>query len=177
MGNRSDLGTRQSQRAQNMLAKIEYFYDTHNNRGVVFATGMVITNTLGESYTMKRYLAPDILQKDGIIHFEDSAATFAETTTKLEYAERRGHSTETYLSTFLNVPELRQLWAQFAYVVTQDRAVAAGYIKVPYAVRKNELVEVTPEQEPMLQEIVERGEMLMLPRSDPRHPDPPWKTG
>lgn len=173
MGNISGLSTRQSQRAQNMLAKIEYLYDTHNNRGVVFATGTAITNTLGESYTMSRYLAPDILQKDGIKHFDDWAANFAETTTKLEYAvDGSTIRPKTSLSTFVNVPELRQLWAQFADVVTQDAAVAAGYIKVPYAVRKDELVEVTPEQEPMLQEIADRGEMLMLPRSDPRHPDP-----
>ena len=173
MGNISGLSTRQSQRAQNMLAKIEYLYDTHNNRGVVFATGTAITNTLGESYTMSRYLAPDVLEKDGIKHFDDWAANFAETTTKLEYAvDGATIRPKTSLSTFVNVPELRQLWAQFADVVTQDAAVAAGYIKVPYAVRKDELVEVTPEQEPMLQEIAERGECLMLPRSDPRHPDP-----
>lgn len=173
MGNISGLSTRQSQRAQNMLAKIEDLYDTHNNRGVVFATGTAITNTLGESYTMSRYLAPDVLEKDGIKHFDDWAANFAETTTKLEYAvDGATIRPKTSLSTFVNVPELRLLWAQFADVVTQDAAVAAGYIKVPYAVRKDELVEVTPEQEPMLQEIAERGECLMLPRSDPRHPDP-----
>ena len=173
MGNISGLSTRQSQRAQNMLAKIEYLYDTHNNRGVVFATGTAITNTLGESYTMSRYLAPDVLQRAGIKHFDDWAANFAETTTKLEYAvDGATIRPKTSLSTFVNVPELRQLWAQFADVVTQDAAVAAGYIKVPYAVRKDELVEVTPEQEPMLQEIADRGECLMLPRSDPDHPDP-----
>ena len=173
MGNISGLSTRQSQRAQNMLAKIEYLYDTHNNRGVVFATGTAITNTLGESYTMSRYLAPDVLQRAGIKHFDDWAANFAETTTKLEYAvDGATIRPKTSLSTFVNVPELRQLWAQFADVVTQDAAVAAGYIKVPYAMRKDELVEVTPEQEPMLQEIAERGEALMLPRSDPNHPDP-----
>ena len=173
MGNISGLSTRQSQRAQNMLAKIEYLYDSHNIRGVVFATGTAITNTLGESYTMSRYLAPDVLQQDGIKHFDDWAANFAETTTKLEYAvDGATIRPKTSLSTFVNVPELRQLWAQFADVVTQDAAVAAGYIKVPYAMRKDELVEVTPEQEPMLQEIADRGECLMLPRSDPRHPDP-----
>ena len=173
MGNISGLSTRQSQRAQNMLAKIEYLYDTHNNRGVVFATGTAFTNTLGESYTMSRYLAPDVLETAGIKHFDDWAANFAETTTKLEYAvDGATIRPKTSLSTFVNVPELRQLWAQFADVVTQDAAVAAGYIKVPYAVRKDELVEVTPEQEPMLREIAERGEALMLPRSDPNHPDP-----
>ena len=173
MGNISGLSTRQSQRAQNMLAKIEYLYDTHNNRGVVFATGTAITNTLGEAYTMARYLAPDVLQRSGIKHFDDWAANYAETTTKLEYAvDGATIRPKTSLSTFVNVPELRQLWAQFADVVTQDAAVAAGYLKVPYAVRKDELVEVTPEQEPMLQEIAERGERLMLPFSDPDHPDP-----
>lgn len=173
MGNISGLSTRRSQRAQNLLAKIDYMYDTHNQRGVVFATGTAITNTLGETYTMNRYVAPDLLRNAGIKNFDDWAANYAEATTKHEYAvDGATIRPKTSLSTFVNVPELRQLWAQFADVVTQEAAVAAGYIKVPYALRKDELVEVTPEQEPMLLEIAERGERLMLPMSDPGHPDP-----
>jgi N12 class adenine-specific DNA methylase len=173
MGNIAGLSTRRSQRAQNLLAKIDYMYDTHNHRGVVFATGTAITNTLGEAYTMNRYIAPDLLESAGIRNFDDWAANYAEATTKHEYAvDGATIRPKTSLSTFVNVPELRQLWAQFADVVTQDAAVAAGYIKVPYAKREDVLVEVTPEQEPMLLEIAERGEKLMLPMSDPEHPDP-----
>jgi N12 class adenine-specific DNA methylase len=173
MGNVAGLSTRQSQRAQNVLAKIDYMYDTHNGRGVVFATGTPITNTLGEMFTMTRYLAPDLLAKSGIHNFDDWAANFAEAVTRMEYAtDGSTMRPKTALAQYVNVPELQQLWAQFADVMTQEAAVSAGYIKIPHPIRQDVLVRVTPEQEPLLLEIVARGERLMLPRSDPRHPDP-----
>jgi N12 class adenine-specific DNA methylase len=173
MGNISGLSTRQSQRAQNVLAKIDYMYDTHNGRGVVFATGTPITNTLGEQFTMTRYIAPDLLEKSGIRNFDDWAANFAEAVTRMEYAtDGSTIRPKTALAQYVNVPELQQIWSQFADVMTQEEAVAAGYIKIPKPLREDVLVKVTPEQEPLLLEIAARGERLMLPRSDPRHPDP-----
>jgi N12 class adenine-specific DNA methylase len=173
MKNIAGLSTRRSQRAQNILAKIEYMYDTHNGRGVVFATGTSITNTLGEAYVMTRYLAPDLLEQAGIRNFDDWAANFAEAVTRMEYAtDGMTIRPKTALAAFVNVPELQQMWSQFADVMTQGAAVQAGYIKIPQVQRRDVLVKVTPEQEPMLREIAERGERLMLPMSDPDHPDP-----
>jgi len=173
MGSISGLSTRESRRAQNILAKIEFMYDTHNGRGVVFATGTPITNTLGEEYTMTRYIAPNLFAKAGIQNFDDWAATFAEAVTRMEYAtDGSTIRPKTALCMFVNVPELQQLWSQFADVVTQEAAVNAGFIKVPRPIREDVLVRVTPQQEPMLLEIVKRGENLLLPRSDPNHPDP-----
>jgi N12 class adenine-specific DNA methylase len=173
MGNISGLSTRESKRAQSILAKIDFMYDTHNGRGVVFATGTPITNTLGEEYTMTRYIAPELFAKAGIHNFDDWVATFAEAVTRMEYAtDGSTIRPKTALCMFVNVPELQQLWSQFADVVTQEAAVNGGFIKIPRPLREDVLVKVTPEQEPMLLEIVERGECLMLPRGDPRHPDP-----
>jgi N12 class adenine-specific DNA methylase len=173
MKNIAGLSTRRSQRAQNMLAKIEYMYDTHKGRGIVFATGTSITNTLGECYVMNRYIAPDLLEQAGIRNFDDWAANFAEAVTRMEYAtDGMTIRPKTALAAFVNVPELQQMWSQFADVMTQDEAVQAGYIRIPHVQRHDTLVKVTPEQEPMLREIAERGEALMLPMSDPGHPDP-----
>ena len=173
MGSISGLSTRQSQRAQNVLAKIDYMYDTHNGRGVVFATGTPITNTLGEQFTMTRYIAPDLFEQSGIRHFDDWAANFAEAVTRMEYAtDGSTIRPKTALAQYVNVPELQQIWSQFADVMTQEEAVAAGYLKIPKPLREDVLVKVTPEQEPMLLEIAARGERLMLPRGDPNHPDP-----
>ena len=167
------LSTRRSQRAQNVLAKIEYMYDTHKGRGVVFATGTSITNTLGEAYVMNRFIAPNLLERAGIRNFDDWAANFAEAVTRMEYAtDGMTIRPKTALAAFVNVPELQQMWSQFADVMTQEDAVQAGYIKIPHVHRQDVLVKVTPEQEPLLREIAERGEALMLPMSDPGHPDP-----
>ena len=75
-------------------------------------------------------------------------------------------------SSAVNVPELQSIWSQFADVMMQDEAEEAGYITLPKAVRKDLLVKVTPAQEPLLQSIAERGELLSLPMSDPDRPDP-----
>jgi N12 class adenine-specific DNA methylase len=173
MNNVAGLSTRRSQRAQNILAKIDYMFDTHNGRGVVFATGTSITNTLGECYIMNRYIAPELLENAGIRNFDDWAANFAEAVTRMEYAtDGMTIRPKTALAAFVNVPELQLLWSQFADVMTQDEAVKAGYLKIPHPVRQDILVKVTPDQEPLLREIAERGERLMLPMSDPGHPDP-----
>lgn len=173
MKNVAGLSTRRSQRAQNVLAKIEYMYDTHNGRGVVFATGTSITNTLGEAFIMTRYIAPDLLEQAGIRNFDDWAANFAEAVTRMEYAtDGMTIRPKTALAAFVNVPELQHMWSQFADVMTQEEAVQAGFIKIPHVKRQDILVKVTPEQEPMLREIAERGEALMLPMTDPDHPDP-----
>jgi hypothetical protein len=122
---------------------------------------------------MTRYIAPELFEKAGIHNFDDWAANFAEAVTRMEYAtDGSTIRPKTALFMYVNVPELQQLWSQFADVVTQEAAVSAGYIKIPKPLREDVLVKVTPEQEPMLLEIVERGECLMLPRSDPNHPDP-----
>jgi N12 class adenine-specific DNA methylase/GGDEF domain-containing protein len=162
MGNISGLSNRKSQRAQNVLAKIQYMYDSHNGRGVVFATGTPITNTMGENYLMTKYIAPDVLEKAGIRHFDDWAANFATAVTRMEYStDGVTIRPKASLSEFLNVPELQQMWSAFADVVTQEEALKSGTYKVPKAKRKDVLVKVTPAQEPMLEAIAKRGERLL----------------
>jgi N12 class adenine-specific DNA methylase len=173
MGNIAGISTRESQRAQRILAKIEFMQETHNGAGVIFTTATPITNTLGEQFVMTRYLARDILTKCNIHNFDDWAANFAEPVTRMEYAtDGITIRPKTALANYVNVPELQSIWSQFADVMMQDEAEEAGYITLPNAVRKDLLVKVTPAQEPLLQSIAERGELLSLPMSDPDRPDP-----
>jgi N12 class adenine-specific DNA methylase len=170
MGNIAGLSNRKSQRAQNVLAKIEYMYDSHNGRGVVFATGTPITNTMGENYLMTKYIAPDVLERAGIRHFDDWAANFATAVVRMEHSvDGVTVRPKASLSEFLNVPELQQMWSVFADVVTQEEALKSGTYKVPKARRKDVLVKVTPAQEPYLLEIAKRGERLQgfETRTDP----------
>src|ERR1035437_4124281 len=110
-------------------------FDTHNGRGVVFATGSSITNTLGECYIMNRYIASELLENAGICNFDDWAANFAEAVTRMEYAtDGMTIRPKTALAAFVNVPELQQMWSHFADVMTQDEAVQAGYIRIPHVV-------------------------------------------
>ena len=173
MGNIAGISHRDSQRAQRILAKIEYMQDTHNERGVIFMTATPITNTLGEQYVMTRYLAKDILHKANIHNFDDWCANFAEPVTRMEYAtDGMTIRPKTALASYVNVPELQLIWSQFADVMLQEDAEQLGYVKLPKAIRKDLLVKVTEAQEPMLQQIAERGELLSLPMSDPDRPDP-----
>jgi len=173
MGNIAGISNRESQRAQRILAKIEFMQETHNGAGVIFTTATPITNTLGEQFVMTRYLARDILAKCNIHNFDDWAANFAEPVTRMEYAtDGVTIKPKTALANYVNVPELQSIWSQFADVMMQDEAEEAGYIALPKAVRKDLLVKVTPAQEPLLQCIAERGELLSLPMSDPNRPDP-----
>jgi len=173
MGNIAGISHRDSQRAQRILAKIEFMQNTHNERGVIFMTATPITNTLGEQYVMTRYLAKDILRKANIHNFDDWAANFAEPVTRMEYStDGVTIRPKTALASYVNVPELQLIWSQFADVMLQDDAEQLGYVKLPKPIRKDLLVKVTESQEPLLQEIAERGELLSLPMSDSRRPDP-----
>jgi len=100
------------QRAQRILAKIEFMQETHNGAGVIFTTATPITNTLGEQFVMTRYLARDILNKCAINNFDDWAANFAEPVTRMEYAtDGVTIKPKTALANYVNVPELQSIWS------------------------------------------------------------------
>lgn len=110
-----------SERAFDMLLKVQHVQKLNHGGGVVFATGTPVTNTMAEMFTMQRYLQPDALRRQHLQHFDSWAATFGETVTAMELApDGAGYRLNTRFARFVNVPELMQLFRQFADVQTAD---------------------------------------------------------
>ncbi len=110
-----------SNRAFDMFMKIRYLQERSDGRGVVFATGTPISNTMAEMYTMLRYLAPDMLAERRVEHFDAWAANFAEAVTSLELApDGSGYRMHTRFAKFINLPELLSMFRTVADVQTAD---------------------------------------------------------
>ena len=110
-----------SNRAFDMFMKTRYLRERSGGRGVVFATGTPISNTMAEMYTMLRYLAPDLLAERGVEHFDAWAANFAEAVTALELApDGSGYRMHTRFAKFINLPELLSMFRTVADVQTAD---------------------------------------------------------
>ena len=110
-----------SNRAFDMFLKIRYLQERGDGRGVVFATGTPISNTLAEMYTMLRYLAPEMLAERKVEHFDSWAANFAEAVTSLELApDGSGYRMHTRFAKFINLPELLSVFRTVADVQTAD---------------------------------------------------------
>ncbi len=110
-----------SQRAMDMFLKCEYINELHNGRGIVFATGTPISNTICEMYVMQSFLQKDTLERMGIGHFDSWAANFGEQTTALELAvEGSGFRLKTRFNKFTNLPELMNVFREVADIQTKD---------------------------------------------------------
>ena len=110
-----------SNRAFDMYMKTRYVRQINEGRGVVFATGTPISNTMAEMYTMLRYLAPDLLKERGVEHFDAWAANFAEAVTSLELApDGSGYRMHTRFAKFVNLPELLSMFRTVSDVQTAD---------------------------------------------------------
>ncbi len=110
-----------SQRAMDMFLKCEYINELHNGRGIVFATGTPISNTICEMYVMQCFLQKDTLENMGIGHFDSWAANFGEQTTALELAvEGSGFRLKTRFNKFTNLPELMNVFRKVADIQTKD---------------------------------------------------------
>src|SRR5665213_127719 len=110
-----------SNRAFDMFMKTRYIRQINNGRGVVFATGTPISNTMAEMYTVLRYLAPELLKERGVEHFDAWAANFAEAVTALELApDGSGYRMHTRFARFINLPELLSMFRTVADVQTAD---------------------------------------------------------
>ena len=115
------LPNSESNRAMDMYIKTRYVRELTGGRGVVFATGTPISNTMGEMYTMLRYLSPDLLKERGVAHFDAWAANFGEAVTSLELApDGSGYRMHTRFAKFINLPELLSMFRTFADVQTAD---------------------------------------------------------
>jgi N12 class adenine-specific DNA methylase len=115
------LPNAESNRALDMFIKTGYLRERNGGRGVVFATGTPISNTMAEMYTLTRYLAPDMLAAAGVEHFDAWAANFGEAVTALELApDGSGYRMHTRFAKFVNLPELLSMFFSFADVQTGD---------------------------------------------------------
>ena len=154
MRNVAGLSTTDAQKSSDMLLKCRYIDELTGGKGVVFATGTPVSNSMTELYTMMRYLQHDTLQKKGLAHFDCWASTFGETTTAIELApEGTGYRARTRFAKFFNLPELMTLFKEVADIKTSDQL----HIPVPEAVYHNVVAQPTEIQQAMVQELSERA--------------------
>ena len=154
MRNVAGLGTSEAQKSSDMFAKCRYLDEITSGRGVIFATGTPISNSMTEMYTLMRYLQYNTLQQKGLTHFDAWASTFGETTTAIELApEGTGYRARTRFAKFFNLPELMAMFKATADIKTSDQL----HLPVPEA--KSETVVVKPSeiQQDMVQALSERA--------------------
>jgi len=156
-----------SNRAFDMFLKTRYLQERGDGRGVVFATGTPISNSLAEMYTMQRYLAPEMLSERGVNHFDPWAANFAEAVTSLELApDGSGYRMHTRFAKFINLPELLTMFRTVADVQTADM------LDLPRPELENGRPSVvaapaSPELKAFIRTLTERAEKLKKERVDP----------
>ena len=121
MRNVAGIAQTEAQKSSDMFAKCQYLDEITGNRGVVFATGTPISNSMVEMYSVQRYLQYDTLARNGLQHFDSWASTFGETVTALELApEGTNYRAKTRFAKFYNLPELMQMFREVADIQTAD---------------------------------------------------------
>ena len=154
MRNVAGLSTTDAQKSSDMLLKCRYIDEITHGKGVTFATGTPISNSMTELYTMMRYLQHDMLKRNSLTHFDCWASAFGETTTAIELApEGTGYRARTRFSKFFNLPELMNLFREAADIKTSDQL----NLPTPTPVYHNEVSQPTPLQKQMVQELSERA--------------------
>ena len=154
MRNVAGLSTTDAQKSSDMLLKCRYIDEITHGKGVTFATGTPISNSMTELYTMMRYLQHDMLKRNSLTHFDCWASAFGETTTAIELApEGTGYRARTRFAKFFNLPELMNLFREAADIKTSDQL----NLPTPTAVYHTEVTQPTPLQKQMVQELSERA--------------------
>lgn len=149
---------------QVMLLKCRYIDEITDSRGVVFATGTPVSNSMTELYTMMRYLQHDTIRDKGLAHFDCWASTFGETTTAIELApEGTGYRARTRFAKFFNLPELMNLFKEAADIKTADQL----NLPTPTPIYHNEVAQPTEIQQAMVQELSERAAAVHAGTVDP----------
>ena len=147
MRNVAGLSTTDAQKSSDMFAKCRYMDEITGGRGVVFATGTPVSNSMTELYTMQRYLQYDRLQELGMAHFDCWASRFGETVTALELApEGTGYRARTRFSKFFNLPELMNLFKEVADIKTADQL----HLPTPEVEYHNIVAQPTEQQQEMV---------------------------
>lgn len=154
MRNVAGLSTTDAQKSSDMLLKCRYLDEITGGKGIVFATGTPVSNSMTELYAMMRYLQHDTLRQRGLSHFDCWASTFGETATAIELApEGTGYRARTRFSKFFNLPELMALFKQVADIKTSDQL----NLPVPEAIYHNVVAQPTEIQQEMVQQLSKRA--------------------
>ena len=154
MRNVAGLSTSDAQKSSDMFAKCRYMDELTGGRGIIFATGTPVSNSMTELYTMQRYLQYDRLQELGMAHFDCWASRFGETCTSLELApEGTGYRARTRFSKFFNLPELMNLFKEVADIKTADQL----HLPTPEVAYHNVVAQPTEHQKEMVQALSERA--------------------
>ena len=154
MRNVAGLSTSEAQKSSDMFGKCRYLDEITGGRGVIFATGTPISNSMTEMYTLMRYLQYKTLQQKGLTHFDAWASTFGETTTAIELApEGTGYRARTRFAKFFNLPELMAMFKEAADIKTSDQL----HLPVPEAKFETVVVKPSEIQKDMVQALSERA--------------------
>lgn len=157
MRNVAGISQAEAQKSSDMFMKCRYLDDLTGNRGVIFATGTPISNTMVEMYTMQRYLQYDALVQRGLAHFDAWASTFGETITAMELApEGTGFRLRTRFARFFNLPELTSMFREVADIQTADMLK----LPVPKVEYHTEVLEPSKFQRDMLLSLADRAEAV-----------------
>ena len=164
MRNVAGLSTSDAQKSSDMFAKCRYMDEITGSRGVVFATGTPVSNSMTELYTMQRYLQYDRLQELNMTHFDCWASRFGETVTALELApEGTGYRARTRFSKFFNLPELMNLFREVADIKTADQL----HLPTPEVEYHNVVAQPTEQQQEMVKALSERASLVHSGTVDP----------
>ena len=154
MRNVAGLSTSEAQKSSDMFGKCRYLDEITGGRGVVFATGTPVSNSMTELYTVMRYLQYSTLQQKKLTHFDCWASTFGETTTAIELApEGTGYRARTRFAKFFNLPELMSMFKEVADIKTSDQL----HLPVPDAKFETVVAKPSEIQKEMVQELSKRA--------------------
>ena len=164
MRNVAGLSTSEAQKSSDMFGKCRYLDEVTGGRGVIFATGTPISNSMTEMYTLMRYLQYSTLQQKQLPHFDAWASTFGETTTAIELApEGTGYRARTRFAKFFNLPELMNMFKEAADIKTSDQL----HLPVPEAKFETVVVKPSEIQQDMVKSLSERAAEVHSGAVDP----------
>ena len=164
MRNVAGLSTSEAQKSSDMFGKCRYLDEITGGRGVIFATGTPLSNSMTEMYTLMRYLQYNTLQQKRLTHFDAWASTFGETTTAIELApEGTGYRARTRFAKFFNLPELMAMFKEAADIKTSDQL----HLPVPDAKFETVVVKPSEIQQDMVQALSERAAEVHSGSVDP----------
>ena len=164
MRNVAGIAQSEAQKSSDMFAKCQYLDELTGGKGITFATGTPISNSMTELYTNMRYLQYDTLQRMGLGHFDSWASSFGETQTAIELApEGTGYRAKTRFAKFYNLPELIALFKECADIQTPDML----NLPIPKAEYENVVLQPSEHQKEMVASLAERAEVVRDRRVEP----------
>lgn len=164
MRNVGGIAQTEAQKSSDLFMKCQYLDEITGGRGVIFATGTPISNSMVELYTIQRYLQYSTLEEMGLLNFDDWAANYGETVTAIELSpEGTGYRSKTRFAKFYNLPELMSAFKMVADIQTADMLM----LPVPKANFHTEIIKSSPMQEDMIKSLADRAEEIRAGHVDP----------